>query len=348
MSLPFTDSSFLAFSDSLTGYRLSSILMLLEEVALFDIIGDRGEPCGQICDQIGWDRAYGKRFLDCLQRLGFLERHGDLYHPSRFSRNFLCRTSTNAQGRTLAFERRLQESWQQLDATLRAGQRVFATGDKTEEELQEAFSLYLGAMDEAATIRAEELWQAIRPLPPRGRILDIGGGSGAYLAAFLDRYPKWSAIYCDLSQVVDSSTHQRLDLVASRISWCRCNVISEEAGEFDTIPPGSCDLVLLSNLIHCQGREETTRIVQRAAEKAAPEGLMIIHDFFSDCGWRGAIYDLHMMLNTFNGRTYLLQECVEMAAKKGFCCHTSQTLHSGSTLLTLARNESALHASASI
>ncbi len=345
MSPPFADSSFLAFSDGLTGYRLSSILMLVEEVALFDAVGGQGETGENICSHIGWDLAYGKRFLDCLYRLGLLDRKGETYLPSRFSRTFLCRHSAAFQGHTLTFERQLHQAWQQLDTTLRAGQRVFATENKSAPELADAYRLYLGAMDEAAAFRAEEMWQAIGPLPPQGRILDLGAGSGAFLAAFLTRHPAWSAIYCDLAQVADASAHQRLQTFASRISWCRCNLLDSNAREFEAIQSGSCDLVLLSNLIHCQGTEETARIVQRAGEKTASHGLLVIHDFFSDCGWRGALYDLHMMLNTYNGRTYTVQECVAMAAKSGFCCHRSQPLASGSTLLTLTRGTSMRHRS---
>ena len=342
MSLPFGDGSFREFSDQLTGYRLSTVLMLLEESALFAFIGDQGESLGSICARIGWDQAYGKRFLDCLCRLGLLELRDDRYAASRLSRAFLCHNSPAYQGHTLRFEQQLLQSWQQLGATLKAGKRVFAAGDKPDEELNQAFSLYLGSMDEAATIRAEELWQTFGPIRQQGLILDLGAGSGAYLAAFLARHPLWRAIYCDLPQVVDSAAHHRLDNDDARISWCRCNLLSEETIELDAIEPGSCDLVLLSNLLHCQGETETNRIVQRAAEKTAPEGLLLIHDFFSDCDWRGALYDLHMMLNTYNGRTYTVQECVDMAAESGFCCHRSQTLVSGSTLLTFARNESML------
>nr|WP_321465599.1 methyltransferase [uncultured Desulfobulbus sp.] len=327
----------------MTGYRLSSILLLMEEVALFDVVGEQGETGETICSRIGWDRAYGKRFLDCLCRLGLLDLEGASYLPSRFSRTFLCRRSAAFQGQTLAFEQHLHRSWQQLGATLRAGQRVFATENKSETELAEAFRLYLGAMDEAAALRAEELWQAIGPLPPRGCILDIGAGSGAFLAAFLRRHPTWSAMYCDLPQVVDSSNHPRLDPFASRLSWCRCNLLDAGDPEFAALPSSGYDLVLLSNLIHCQSAEENERILQRAVEKTAAEGKLLIHDFFSDCGWRGALYDLHMMLNTYNGRTYPVEECVDMAARCGFGYHISQALHSGSTLLTLARSESVLY-----
>ena len=68
----------------------------------------------------------------------------------------------------------------------------------------------------------------------------------------------------------------------SRISWCRVNLLSDEPSQLDAIEPGTCDLVILSNLIHCQGTEETTQLLRRAAEKTASEGLLVIHDFFSD------------------------------------------------------------------
>lgn len=337
-----TNHSFLDFSDALTGYRLSNILMLVEQVALFEGLDAQGERAAQICARIGWDPTYGKRFLDCLCSLGLLECADDHYQPSQFSRHFLCRSSPSYQGQTLAFEQQLLHSWQQLQATLRAGQRVFATSDKSAEQLDQAYSRYLGAMDEAAMLRAEEVWQAIPPLADHGRILDLGGGSGAYLATFLSRYPGWLAIYCDLPQVVDSAHHHRLAPLSKRITWCRCNLLDAAASELDAISSASCDVTLLSNLVHCQDFHETTRIIQRAAEKTAPEGLLLIHDFFSDCGWRGALYDLHMMLNTYNGRTYRAQECIAMAATRGFCCHKLQALGSGSTLLLLARTPSAL------
>ena len=51
---------------------------------------------------------------------------------------------------------------------------------------------------------------------------------------------------------------------------------------------------------------------------------------------------LDMMLNTFNGRTYSLQEIAGMASSAGLCSSISTQLPSGSTALVLARERESL------
>ncbi len=336
----FTEGApFRSFSDLLTGYRLTSVLLLVHESGLWHAIGEQGASADEICTRTGWDHEYGQRFLDCLCRLGLLRGQDGRYYFSPFAVDYLCPQSPRYQGQTLAFEQQLVQSWQNLATTLKAGKRIFATEDKTPAELQQALQGYLGAMDEAASIRAAELWQCLAGLSAQGTILDVGAGSGAYLRAFLDRYPAWSAIFCDLPHIVASEElHRRLTKKQQRIRWCGCNLLDDGPSPFDAIGAQSCDLVLLSNIIHCQGWTETCRLLRKAADKVSPTGMLVIHDFFTDGGWRGALYDLHMMLNTYNGRTYCLQECIDIVADCGLCHQMIRPLSSGSTALMLTRN----------
>ena len=110
----------------------------------------------------------------------------------------------------------------------------------------------------------------------------------------------------------------------------------------DRIPDRSCDLVLLSNVLHCQGTEESLLVLRKAASKTSAEGLLIIHDFFADTDWRGALYDLHMMLNTYNGKTHRRDDIIEAAGRCGLGSHRTRQLPSGSTLLVFARSEEAM------
>ena len=340
MNLSQEACSYLTFSDLLIGYRLSSVLMLAHDAGVFDAIDQEGAEGPELCARFGWESVYGERFLRCLCGLGLLRQHDSRYFLSRFATTYLCSESAQYQGKTLTFERQLYHSWEQLAATLGSGKRIFAAKDKDPQELEQAFSTYLGSMDEAARIRAEELWDWF-PLPASsGTILDIGAGSGAFLYNFLMRYLGWYGIFCDLPEVVASKgLHQQVAGIEHRISWFGCNLLADSPSDFDLIRDQSCDIAVLSNIIHCQGTTETDTLLRKAVSKTKKQGVIVIHDFFSDTGWRGSLYDIHMMLNTFNGKTYLLQEIIEMAEPYGFCHSFSKQLRSGSTTLVLARNQ---------
>jgi hypothetical protein len=331
--------SYLTFSDLLTGYRLSTVLMLAHDAGVFDAIDKEGSEGPELCTRFGWEPLYGDRFLLCLCSLGLLRRQDGRYFLSLFAASYLCSESAQYQGKTLTFERQLCRSWEQLAATLREGKRIFATEDKDPQELERAFSTFLGSMDETARIRAEELWDWFPLSASSGIIMDIGAGSGAFLHNFLMRYLGWRGIFCDLPEVIaGKGLHQQVAGIEHRISWCGCNLLADSPSDFDLICEQSCNIVLLSNIIHCQGTLETNALLRKALSKTSEQGVIVIHDFFSDTGWRGSLYDIHMMLNTFNGKTYSLQEIIEMAAPSGFCHSFSKQLRSGSTALVLARN----------
>ena len=79
----------------------------------------------------------------------------------------------------------MHESWEQLTPTLHAGKRIFATRDKDPRELQKAFSVFLGAMDEAARVRAVELWDWLPFCGIGGEtILDAGAATGRFWPNF--------------------------------------------------------------------------------------------------------------------------------------------------------------------
>ena len=87
--------------------------------------------------------------------------------------------------------------------------------------------------------------------------------------------------------------------------------------------------------MHCQGREETTVLLGQAAVLTKPQGQVLVHDFFSDGGPHEALYDLHMLLNTYNGRTYSGGELEEMASSQGLMMASRRQLPSGSALVAL-------------
>lgn len=68
----------------------------------------------------------------------------------------------------------------------------------------------------------------------------------------------------------------------------------------------SCyDLVILSNVIHTYSENEVTHILARAAECLKADGFLVIHDFFTEhYPEKAALFDLNMLINTYNGKVF--------------------------------------------
>ena len=97
------------------------------------------------------------------------------------------------------------------------------------------------------------------------------------------------------------------------------------------------DLVILSNILHAYGRAEAGAILQYCAGCLAPGGLVLIHDYLADLHdvdpVKGTLYDLHMLINTFNGRIYRLAELLAMLRDAGLKHVRLWHLHSDTSIL---------------
>lgn len=312
MTIKNGDATYLSHQDLLTAYRYSRILMTAHRLGVFEAVGYDVHSASSICIKAGMDQAYGGRFLYALSTMGLLEYQGDFYGLTDFSKKYLLKNSPMYQGLALDFEQQLEESWQTLEKTLVMGQRIFGAEEKDQTDYERSLDKYLKAMDNAAVIRASELWDAFQPSDMSGLIIDVGAGSGAFLMEFLRRHPSWKAVFCDLPDVVNRAKGDpKLKSIMKRIEFRSCNLLDCEQFE-RALHSFSANIILVSNVIHCQGNHETTNLLSMLASCLAEDGKLVVHDFMTDDGARGAVYDLHMMLNTMNGRTYSGAELVRM------------------------------------
>jgi ubiquinone/menaquinone biosynthesis C-methylase UbiE len=114
-------------------------------------------------------------------------------------------------------------------------------------------------------IGPHHLWAlelALEGVPPPGRILDLGTGTGFVAIALAERYPEAQVTGIDLSQGMIEEARRKLPPeLAARISF--------EVGDAAALecPEGGFDLVVLSNMIPFF--DELARIV-------APGGVLVL------------------------------------------------------------------------
>ena len=144
-------------------------------------------------------------------------------------------------------------------------------------------------------------------------ILDLGGGSGIYSIALLQKNPSLKAIIIDSEEVLNVAEEfvKEYD-VEDRVELRPGNMFS------DTLP--KCDTVLLSNILHDWDVSDCESLLQRSAASLKNGGKVLIHDVFLndelDAPLPVALYSAALFSLT-EGRAYSAKEYRDMMKKAG-------------------------------
>ncbi|QDT11042.1 methyltransferase [Stieleria marina] len=105
-------------------------------------------------------------------------------------------------------------------------------------------------------------------------LVDIGGGTGIYSYAILQKHPSLHAVVVDRPEVLKVAEEMAAEYgVADRVTL-------QPGDMFDDSMPTDADIVLLSNILHDWDVPECKKLVQRAASLLRPGGQVAIHDVF--------------------------------------------------------------------
>jgi predicted metal-binding protein len=329
-----SDNSYSTFCDLTSGYRMFRVMAEAVNSGVIDRLEYGDCTMAELLSATGLLSDEGGRFIGTLVNSGLLEQYDGRLLLSRFSRSFLSRTSPVSQRHVIEFEPVLMENWRQLGTVLREGQGTLIK-EQPPEEYRQRLQLFQKAMAEAALIRSRELWDAVALLPERGVVIDIGAGDGTYLREFLTRHPKWHGIACDLPDVCAQISPESLP---ANLVFYPCNILdSLELARFVNAYRAEAGLLLCSNICHCYSPDENRSLLATAGELLAEDGLLIVHDFYRDANSSGAMYDLHMLVNTWNGRSYTTAETADMLEQAGFTYNVAVELPSRSLALVASR-----------
>lgn len=150
---------------------------------------------------------------------------------------------------------------------------IFRQGIKSamdQQDLARHFTLALaGRAKNVAPVLAERL-----PMDGVTQFLDVGGGTGIYSIALLQKYPRLRATVLDHAEVLKVAAEMAENYgVADRLEL-------REGDMFADPLPTDCQAILLSNILHDWDVPECRQLVQRCAEALPTAGRLLIHDVF--------------------------------------------------------------------
>jgi len=147
-------------------------------------------------------------------------------------------------------------------------------------------------------------------------LLDIGGGSGTYVQAFLDACPNMRATLFDLPQVIEMARRRLGD--AGLLE--RVHLVPGSFYEDDL--PGGHDLALLSAIIHMNSRDQNLELYKKILGALLPGGRLVIRDHVMSSDHTqpsgGALFAVNMLVATQGGDCYSLEEIRETLESAGF------------------------------
>src|SRR5262245_3989927 len=110
-------------------------------------------------------------------------------------------------------------------------------------------------------------------LTERRRLLDVGGGSGAFTITLCQQWPQLTATIVDSPPTVDVARRCAAEAgLADRITHRPRNAL-----EVDW--PPQQDVILMSYLWSAIGRGDVETLIGRTARTLVPGGLVLVHDF---------------------------------------------------------------------
>jgi predicted O-methyltransferase YrrM len=253
-----------------------------------------------------------ERLLDALVSLGLLVKRGDLYANTPLAARFLAEGSPDDARDALKHNLSLWRRWSTLTEAVRAGHAVGVQEMATRGD--DWTVPFIAAMHRGAAQRAPLVVQAVGARDVR-RMLDVGGGSGAFSIAFARANPELRAEILDLPTVLPiAQSHVREAGLADRVTT--------RAGDIRTGDLGSgYDLVLLSSICHMLGPDENRDLLSRAARALAPGGRVVVSDFVLDeegtAPRQAVLFSINMLVGTPSGRSYRESEYRSFFAAAG-------------------------------
>lgn len=164
-----------------------------------------------------------------------------------------------------------------------------------------------------------------------GHVVDVGGGTGALLAAILPSHPQLRATLVDLPETVERG---KQSLAAQDLTG-RCNFVGQDF--FDTLPGGG-DVYVLNSVLHDWGDPEATSILRRCGEAAGAHGRVVIIETGGGGGAGFAEMNLRMLV-LCGGRERDIDGYTALATAAGLIVTGNHSTPLGQTVIECALNK---------
>ncbi|MEU7959042.1 methyltransferase [Micromonospora humida] len=292
------------------------------EFGLFTrLAGGRTVTVAEAAAEFGLDERPADLLLSASASLGLLDKAGDGYRNSALAEQFLV------EGRPYYFGAQVRYSdlrtylpWHRVGEALR-GNRPLTWDPQQQDSLfdttdPELVAQFWDAMFATSRFTARALADAY-DFGAHRRLLDVGGGAGAFPIEFCLRLPHLRATILDLPHVCVRAGERIAEAGLT-------DRIGTVAGDFlaDPALPDGHDVILLSMILHDWDEPTNRALLARCHAALPPGGVIVISELLLNDERTGppeaALMGMNMLVETEGGKNYSGAEYRRWLTDAGF------------------------------
>ena len=271
------------------GYMGSKALFAGVRLGVFDALAEGPKSLSALLEETGAEERGLRTLLTALLSLGLLEQEdgpdGQVRNAPGSQAMLVSGTSEGsfADYCRHQMDRQMYPFLHNISDVLKGRRDTVPFEDyETWFAVAEEASLY-SESQHAASLPAAALLDALVDLSEARRLLDVGGGSGAFSITLCRTHPELSSTIIDFPNVTQVGRRFAAEAgLKSRIDFISGNALEVEW-------PKDRDVVLFSYVSGSVAAEGVREFYRRAYRSLEPGGVVLVHDFMVDDDRRGPV-----------------------------------------------------------
>lgn len=295
-------------NDLVRGFMPARVVLTALELDLFSAV-DAGATAADVAAKLKTNKRATETLLNAVASLGLLKKSDGRFECTPVTARFFSAASKDNARPGLLHTAHLWENWSKLGEIVKSG--TVTRGPRSKEGTRD----FITAMHRNASERARSVVKAVGIEGVR-RVLDLGGGSGAYSIAFAKASPAIEAVVLDVPEVVGlTKDYVERSGVARQVKIRPGDMLSSPLD-------GGYDLVMLNAICHMFSPEQNRALLKRAYAALGHGGRLLVQDFILNPDKASprlaALFAINMLVGTKEGSTYCEPEYAGWMREAGF------------------------------
>lgn len=284
------------------------------ENGIFTAIAAGHDTVDKLARETGINPKHVRRLLVGLVTLDLVEKDGEKFRNAPDVERFLDEAKPTFAGKWISRTGGQWDQWRDLGSRLKDTSPPALLGYHGELTVETARA-YHEATYQVGMGAARKFMREV-DLSGRRKILDVGGGSGAYSIVAAQTHPDITAVVLDLPPVVKvTRTFIEQNGVADRVTAQVCDFTR------DPFPQGA-DIILMNSNLPVYDDDIIPQVIQKAFDALEPGGEMFICGEMINDDWHGPLIPAMCGLMGVTSNTYAwahtASDCIGYFQKAGF------------------------------